>query len=160
MSGAGQDDLFWHWDAFQAHYRTLADTDRAAVLQGFRQLQADGRIALFDPPEGDWITTQSTADVLARLDALPPSDPGDLGNRAAEVCTAALQGGSGVAASAVFWAQNNEPILSLPAPQGDPILAALRHIYEKHDTWDPFPGRVFELDAVDLVTALPPMTHR
>ena len=46
QNGAGDDDLYWHWDAFQESYADAPDTVRAAIAQGYLASEADGRVVL------------------------------------------------------------------------------------------------------------------
>ena len=144
QQGAGDDDLFWHWDAFQAHYRTLPDADRAAVLQGYRQLQVDGLIALFDPPEGDWVTTETGQRVHMQLQPLLRLPIDEFAARIAGLCAAALDASDAVGRSAVAWGACADRILALPDDERAPLVRAIRHIYESAPEWQPHDGVLFD----------------
>lgn len=42
--GRGPDDLYWHWDALSVHYQRSEPVARAAILNGFIECQAMGRL--------------------------------------------------------------------------------------------------------------------
>ena len=149
--GEGADDLFWHWDAFQAQYQTLSQPDRAAVMQGFRCAQEEGLVALFDPPSGDDLTTEPGSALLTELITLagetrPRIDP-SREDFAAGVSAMIARGFddtwvAGHAARA--WPENYDSILRLDAPQCRLLLRGFRHLYEWHEDWDPYPGERFD----------------
>lgn len=143
QNGAGDDDLFWHWDAFQAHYRTLPGQDRAAVLQGYRQLQDDGRIALYDPPEGDWVATETTATVRRELEPIAHDEVSNPASQLAGLVLDALDGGDALTASALAWTNEAQVILALERHFRSPLIRGLRHIYESRSDWLAYPGRLF-----------------
>lgn len=44
--GRGEDDLYWHWDAFRPHYRLLEPPVRAAIFQGYAHAHRAGLVTL------------------------------------------------------------------------------------------------------------------
>lgn len=42
--GRGPDDLYWHWDAFAAHYQLAPPPVRAALINGFIECERMGRL--------------------------------------------------------------------------------------------------------------------
>ncbi len=154
QGGAGENDLYWHWDAFQAHYRTLSDRDRAAVLQGFRQLHEDGWVALFDPPEGNWIATETAPTVRTILQTLLSGTESDLARRIAGLCIEALDSRDGVAELALAWTEESDAILRLDPKLCGPLIRGIRHVYEARSEWQAYPGRSFDPSA-DLPIMIP-----
>jgi hypothetical protein len=134
QGGLGTDDLFWHWDAFRAHYRIAEVVPRVTIMQGFRRANINGRVALFDPPELFELTSYSHDETLGKLAAVDPefaafgkliaqslSDPGAYRNEGMRHAHAAVSG-------------------KVPAA----ITLGIRAIYETIDTWDPEPDLTFD----------------
>ncbi len=67
QGGAGQDDLYWNYDAFKDHY-LLADAPvRAALMNGFRIGHQSGRCVLPEEPAAKSCYTRASQDVLQIL---------------------------------------------------------------------------------------------
>ncbi len=66
--GAGKDDLYWNWEAFQDHYRLADPPVRAAVLNGFRMAHLMGRVSLGDNSLDADCVTRSADDVLSMIE--------------------------------------------------------------------------------------------
>ncbi len=66
--GAGEDDLYWNWDAFRDHYRLADPPIRAALMNGFRVMNDTGRVTLSDPPREVDCLTRLPEDVIAMLE--------------------------------------------------------------------------------------------
>lgn len=64
--GAGEDDLYWNWDAFQERFRDAPAPVRAAVMNGFRLAHSLGRVNLGTAPKGTDLRTYDEDD-LRRL---------------------------------------------------------------------------------------------
>lgn len=64
--GAGKDDLFWNWDAFQERFREAPSPVRAAVMNGFRCAHGLRLVKLNDVPKGTDLRTFDEND-LRRL---------------------------------------------------------------------------------------------
>ena len=84
--GAGQDDLFWNWDAFRDRYREAPSPIRAALMNGFRCAHGMGLVKLDDLPRGTDLRTYDEDDLLRLLRIIARSMTEDM--RAA-VCTLA-----------------------------------------------------------------------
>lgn len=69
QGGAGEDDLYWNWEAFADHYCLAAPPVRAAVLNGFRFLHDFGFIRLKSRPSVHACLTRLQQDVVAGLKA-------------------------------------------------------------------------------------------
>ena len=64
--GAGEDDLFWNWDAFKDRFREAPSPVRAALMNGFRRADRLGLVTLDKLPKGQDLRTYDETD-LARL---------------------------------------------------------------------------------------------
>ena len=129
--GAGEEDLFWHWDAFHEHYRLADQPARGALLRGYHRMHADGLITLEDPPEAETLVTEEPSDVLAGLQ-------GQAGD-AASALRAAVEGGD---LDRDFWHNHCAPYLA--ASDAEPFQRAIRHVFETRQDWDPFPDALFD----------------
>ncbi|MEP2642813.1 hypothetical protein [Roseobacter sp.] len=85
QGGAGRDDLFWNWDAFQKHYRDAPSPIRAAVMNGFRWAHATRRVNLETLPEGRDLHTYDGKDLLRVLKVVARSMSDDMRD---QVCRA------------------------------------------------------------------------
>lgn len=66
-NGAGEDDLYWNWDAFSDHYRLADPSIRAVIMNGFRTAAAMGCVSISVLPEtADCLTLGKDA-VLVQL---------------------------------------------------------------------------------------------
>lgn len=137
--GGGKDDLFWHWDAFRARYRTGPPRRRAAIFQGYLQLDRLGLVALFDKPEMHELAQKETDPVIAAL--TNSSDP-DAG-----IVLAALADAGAVADAADTWERRGP---DLAAARSGPMLAGFRHLYETQPSYAPFAA-----GNVETITKLP-----
>lgn len=151
QDGGGTDDLFWHWDAFQEHYRMLPPPDRAAIFHGFLRANADGRVSLYDPPSGEDLVTEPRESVAARLgdlagDAPPGVDPKhpEFGARFAALLIRAMDEPLAVAGAARAWTRHATTLLGLPEPLRFGLLSGLRQVYEVHQDWTPFEDETFD----------------
>ncbi len=138
QSGAGLDDLYWHWDAFQPHYQLIEPAGRGAILHGYLRAHREGRVLLTDPPHAAFCTTQERKSVLLLLERKsPPTDDGTL-----EALRLALTGGD-LESTARIWAD----AANIEQADGDlfqrRLIAAFRYLYEANESWDPYPGREF-----------------
>ena len=66
--GAGEDDLYWNWDAFRDHYRLGDPPIRAALMNGFRLLNDLGRVNLSAIPDEADCLTRAPEDVIDMLE--------------------------------------------------------------------------------------------
>ena len=71
--GAGEDDLFWNWDAFQDRFREAPSPVRAALMNGFRCAHAMGRVKLDQPPKGTDLRTYDETDLIRLLQIIARS---------------------------------------------------------------------------------------
>lgn len=78
QGGAGADDLFWNWDAFQEHYRKGPSPVRAAVMNGFRWAHTTRRVNLEQGPEGRDLQTYDQSDLMRVLKVVAQAMPDDL----------------------------------------------------------------------------------
>lgn len=155
--GAGEDDLFWHWDAFQAHYRTLPDRDRAAILQGFMRLQADGRIMLHDPPSGDWIATETRSSVRRAIRPILDTPNHELAGLVARLVSQALDDPLAAPACAAAWEDHAVDICRLDPDVRTSLVRGIRHVYETRPSWQPFNGTGFDPSA-KMPTMIPALS--
>lgn len=70
QEGAGDDDLYWNWDAFHGRYRTAAAPVRAALMNGFRWAHATRKVTLEAPPSGSDLNTHDEAELIGRLQSI------------------------------------------------------------------------------------------
>lgn len=93
QGGAGADDLFWNWDAFQHQYRKGPSPVRAALMHGFRWAHTTRRVNLDHVPEGRDLQTYDGDDLIRILKVVARAMPAglrDLVCQAAPVDTRAV----------------------------------------------------------------------
>lgn len=139
--GLGNDDLFWHWDAFRDHYALSPPHGRAALMHGFHRMEADGLVALEDPPDPAAFATEDRDTVLAALDR----------DASASALAIAAALGAGTPAHG-FWQRHCLPHLSPEAPAA--LLRGIRHLFETRPAWEPYGGTTFD-PARDEVPVIP-----
>lgn len=149
--GGGEDDLYWHWDAFRPHYRLLEAPVRAAIFQGYAHAHRAGLVTLDAQPGPADLVTRAPMDVRAILAGAGDGKP-------TEVLRAALEPGGGAAPAARLWAGQGFALLRDPASR--PLLSAMRHLYERDARWDPFPDRLFDPAANGPAAPLLPLDTR
>jgi hypothetical protein len=123
--GLGQDDLFWHWDAFRDHYRIAPPHVRAALMNGYHRMEAEGLVSLEDPPEPADLVTESRAAVEA---ALAPER-----GESVRAIAAAVAGGE---VGPDFWARHCLPNLDAATPPA--LFRGIRHVLENRPDWEPW----------------------
>lgn len=99
--GAGEDDLFWNWDAFQERFREAPSPVRAALMNGFRCAHGLGLVKLDHLPNAKDLRTYDeedlvrllkiiarsmTDDIRASVCALAPAEIRDVHRRALDNC--------------------------------------------------------------------------
>ncbi len=160
--GSGQDDLFWHWDAFALHYRAADAPIRAALMQGFALSMETGALDCDLGPTLDDLTTHDAAQIIGHLRQsdlrvpapgasplnfdLPAPHDGhsprtsrqqqDTG-RLAQTCLEALTQRTARDRLERIWADNAIAIVSRPSQEIAPVWAAFRWMYETQPNWDP-----------------------
>ena len=144
--GRGEDDLYWHWDAFRPHYRLLEAPVRAAIFQGYAHAHRAGLVTLDVLPGPADLVTRAPMDVRALLEGAGEGEAGD-------VLRAALAPGGDDALAARLWERRGARLRLDPAAA--PALSAVRHLYERSARWQPFPGRLFD-PAAPAAPLLPP----
>ena len=151
QKGAGTDDLFWHWDAFHSHYVMLDAPDRSAIMQGYRRAHEEGYVALFDPPEGDVLTTEHGSEILELLvgfakQAQPHAGSGQpaFAREFATLIARALDDKPAATEAARIWTSDSGAILKLPEQNRLPLLRGLRHLYEWREDWQPYLDQTFD----------------
>lgn len=65
--GAGQDDLFWNYDAFEERFRQAPSPVRAALMNGFRCADEMNLVKLGRPPHGTDLRTYDEDDLVRLL---------------------------------------------------------------------------------------------
>lgn len=76
--GAGEDDLFWNWDAFQDRFREAPSPVRAALMNGFRCAHTLRLVKLDQPPKGRDLRTYDEVDLVRLLKIIARSMTDDL----------------------------------------------------------------------------------
>ncbi len=122
--GGGGSDLTWHFDAHADAYRAAPPPVRAALMNGFRLLDALGLAALDPPPGAADRASLGRATVEDGLASAP------LHLRAPLL--AALAGGPTEPTEAL-WRERGRDLVVAP-----PVADAMRHLYETRDEWDPY----------------------
>ena len=136
--GAGHDDLYWHWDAFQQYYQLIDAAGRAAIFQGYLCAHRNGRVHLSDPPRAALSTTLSGDLARTRLqDLVGTADPEPV-----RVLIEALSGGDTDAASQI-WAGKHSLHFRADDAFGRGMISAFRHLFEVNEGWDPYKGTAF-----------------
>lgn len=120
QDGAGEDDLYWNYDAFRDHYRLADAPVRAALMNGFRFGQTVGRVNLPEAPASEVCLTRPQADVVKLLRAE--------GNN---TLTEAVLSDLSAKAAGALWVSAAKDPLSMPAKAG------LRYLYERPDSMAP-----------------------
>ncbi len=114
QDGAGEDDLYWNYDAFKDHYRLADAPIRAALMNGFRFGQTTGRVKLPEAPPLEACLTRQRADAVQLLRA----EGNDL------LLETILSDVSAKTAGA-FWTSAARRPLSMPGKAG------IRYLYER-----------------------------
>ena len=78
QDGAGEDDLFWNWDAFQDRYREAPAPIRAALMNGFRCAHGMQLVRLDQPPAGTDLRTYDEEDLIRLLRLIARSMTDDI----------------------------------------------------------------------------------
>ncbi len=112
--GWGEDDLYWNWDAFAAHFRLAEPAERAALMNGFRMMDAAGLVTLDTGPTEEDCLTRPMPEVV---EALGQADPLDL--------TSAILADVTPREAGRIWQGNSR------VPHSPPTLAAFRYLYER-----------------------------
>ncbi len=133
--GRGEDDLYWHWDAFRPHYRLLEPPVRAAIFQGYAHAHRAGLVTLDALPGPADLVTRAPMDVRALLEGAGEGE-------VTSALRAALERGGDDAPAARLWERRGARLRLDPA--AGPALVAIRHLYERSARWQPFPGRLFD----------------
>ncbi len=84
--GAGDDDLFWNWDAFQERFREAPSPIRAALMNGFRCSHGLGLVKLDHLPHAKDLRTYDEEDLVRLLKIIARSMTDDI---RASVCALA-----------------------------------------------------------------------
>ena len=85
QNGAGQDDLFWNWDAFQERYREAPSSIRAALMNGFRCAHRLKLVKLDHVPSGKDLRTYDESDLHRLLKIIARSMTDDMQQRVASL---------------------------------------------------------------------------
>ena len=144
--GRGEDDLFWHWDAFRPHYRLLEAPVRAAIFQGYAHAHRAGLVTLDLLPGPADLVTRAPMDVRAVLEGAGEGE-------VADALRVALGPDRDDAAAARLWERQGARMRLDPAAA--PLLVAMRHLYERDPRWRPFDGRAFDPAADPAAPTLP-----
>lgn len=139
--GAGTDDLFWHWDAFQERYLEFVPTERAAILHGYERANFEGLVNLYDPPGGPAMASRTRANILQRLTTISDSAESQY---FARTIGGVLDSQAATGHAAALWADARAEIFALPQQDCRMILAALRHLYETRRDFEPFRNETFD----------------
>ncbi len=124
QDGAGEDDLYWHYDAHAATYADLPADIRSAILMAFAILHDFGRVTLDAPPTPDARASRPGGLVRAALTSAPEAP--------AQILRAALDDGP-LEDSEMLWRTDPRLVASSPALEG-----AARHLYLTRPDWDPY----------------------
>ena len=145
--GRGEDDLYWHWDAFRPHYRLIDAAARAAIFQGFAHAHRAGLVQLGVMPGPADLVTRAPMDVRAML-------AGTRDGEALDALRTALAPGGDDAPAARVWERQGARLRLDPA--AGPLLIGMRHLYERSPRWQPFPDRTFDPAALAAAAPLLP----
>lgn len=124
--GGGQDDLYWHWDAFQDHYALSPPHIRSSLFHGFRRMHVDGLVVLADPPSGSGLLTEELSDVAGALEE-------ESGARAAAIHAALGEG----PVPPELWSLHCAPELGPARTPAPALVRGIRHVFERHLDWCP-----------------------
>jgi len=123
LAGGGS-DLGWHYDAHAEACRAAPPPVRAALMNGFRMLDALGLAPLDAPPGPADRASRGRAAVEGGLAGAPLHLRSPL--------LAALSGGPAEDTEAL-WRERGRDLVVAP-----PVADAMRHLYETRDDWDPY----------------------
>lgn len=146
--GRGDDDLYWHWDAFRPHYRLLEGPVRAAIFQGYAHAHRAGLVTLDTLPGPADLVTRAPMDVRAVLATAAPGE-------AADLIQAALEPDGVDEPTMRLWERRGARLRLDPAMA--PLLTGIRHLYERSARWQPFLGRTFDPAAADPTAPMLPL---
>lgn len=192
--GAGEDDLYWNWDAFQERFHEAPSPVRAALMNGFRCAHGMKLVKLDRPPKGSDLRTYDEDDLirLLKIIARSMSDdvrrqlcdlaplevrdvhrnslenclrsscvlsefgnwfPGEVvekasletGHPAQDASTAlllidAISTGDAKGKMAFRYEELAEDYFQLNQEVRVPMIAALRHLHEMEQNWEPYSG--------------------
>lgn len=114
QAGSGDDDLYWNFEAFYDHYQLADAPVRAAVMNGFRQVQRIGKCQLPREPLTQNCLTRQQEDVLAILSAEGPHWLED-----------AVRSDLGAEAAGRLWVKEMRLALTFP------VRVGFRYLYER-----------------------------
>lgn len=114
QAGSGDDDLYWNFEAFYDHYQLADAPVRAAVMNGFRQVQRIGKCQLPREPLTQNCLTRQKEDVLAILSAEGPHWLED-----------AVRSDLDAEAAGRLWVKEMKLALSFP------VRVGFRYLYER-----------------------------
>lgn len=77
QGGAGEDNLYWNWDAFADHFRMADPQVRALLMNGFRVAAAAGAVKLPELPSDADCLTHSADRVLQGLTGIGAEELAD-----------------------------------------------------------------------------------
>ncbi|MEL7345086.1 MAG: hypothetical protein AAFN59_09540 [Pseudomonadota bacterium] len=138
LHGGGDDNLYWHWDAFQAHYALAARPVRAALLQGYLTGAGIGRFSIDQLPPRSVATSDPEHMILTSLRTmLQTAAPDDKVRDMASAIVATLAGEQSVAHCANFWKEAAAPLLESNDARADVAVRGMRFLYELHAEFDP-----------------------
>lgn len=139
LNGGGEESLFWHWDAFQAHYALATRPVRAAILQGYLTGADNGRFRIDPPPPRAVATSEPEVHVTGDLRRLA-SDPAktDVLRDMAAGVLAAL-GNEDAKAVEEFWSAHGHDVVRQDRGDATRVLRGIRHLYERDGLFAPAP---------------------
>lgn len=124
QDGAGEEDLYWNFDAFRDHYTLAGPPVRAALLNGFRLAHEQDRLALPHSPDPDACLTRKRADVLMMLRAGEVNELADM-----------IENDVAPAVAGRAWLETGRNRLTVPEQAG------FRYLYERPTSMAPMPEK-------------------
>ena len=137
LQDGGDDTMFWHWDAFQAHYALAPRPVRAAILQGYLAGAESGRFRVEPLPPRSVSTSEPEVHVTRDLRRMV-SDPvgsGALRDMAAAVLLALEN--TNPKSAAELWTARGREVVEDDRAAARTVQRGVRYLFERDSAFEP-----------------------
>lgn len=141
LQGGGTDNLFWHWDAFQAHYALAPRPVRAAILQAYLTGAGAGRFSIEIEPIRAISTSEPLETVRDRLlQLIELETAGTFPRAAAAHILEAIESSVHLAEAASVWTKSGDMLQTARPIGSEAVIAGMRFLYERFEGFSPGPN--------------------